>query len=70
MLVDPIVRDFDTDLWLTGWMVSMVLAVQYLTGWCSIRLLIWIQSPEMNIVDAQSVPSGLDVLMSSRDVLE
>ena len=34
VLVEPVRRDFDTDLWLTGWMVSIVQALQYLAGSC------------------------------------
>ena len=33
VLVEPVRRDFDTDLWLTGWIVSMSLAMQFITGW-------------------------------------
>ena len=44
VLVEPIRRDLDTDLWLTGWMVSIVQALQYLAGLC--WKIIWIRSPD------------------------
>ena len=32
VFAETISSEFETDLWLTGWVISMSLAVQYLTG--------------------------------------